>query len=189
MYRSLKPIFVLALWAGLSLTTAEAYAQAKQSKEAKMKDALSAAPEELAKNATVMDWDQTVLRQGSNGYTCMPTPPNLPGEAPMCLDGPWMKWAHAWMNKEDVKVAGVGIGYMLKGDEGASNTDPYATDPSTVSDWVVGGPHLMVIVPDAAQLNSFPDDYKRGTPWVMWKGTPYAHIMVPLGDHSGMEHR
>ncbi len=62
MYRSLKPIFVLALWAGLSLTTAEAYAQAKQSKEAKMKDALSAAPEELAKNATVMDWDQTVLR-------------------------------------------------------------------------------------------------------------------------------
>ncbi len=190
MFRTLKPILVLALLAGISVNVGAQEAATMKAKDAKLKDALSAAPEELAKNATVMDWDQTVLKEGSNGYTCMPTPPDLPGEAPMCLDGAWMKWAHAWMNKEDVSISAVGIGYMLKGDEGASNSDPYETDRTKVTDWVVGGPHLMVIVPDAAQLDNFPEDYTRGTPWVMWKGTPYAHIMVPLGKHEmGKEHR
>jgi hypothetical protein len=191
MVRIIKSILVLALLAVVAPAAVEAqqYGQAKKGKDAKIKEALSAAPEELAKGAAVMDWDQTVLRQGTNGYTCMPTSPDLPGEAPMCLDEQWMKWAHAWMNKQDLKLTGVGVAYMFKGDEGASNTDPYATDATKVSDWVVGGPHLMVIVPDAAQLNSFPDDYTRGIPWVMWKGTPYAHIMVPLGNHEmGQEH-
>jgi len=25
-----------------------------------------------------------------------------------------------------------------------------------------------------------PTDPKSGGPWVMWKGTPYAHVMVPV---------
>jgi hypothetical protein len=29
----------------------------------------------------------------------------------------------------------------------------------------------------AVALN--PTDWTKGGPWVMWKGTPYAHIMVP----------
>ena len=38
----------------------------------------------------------------------------------------------------------------------------------------------MVVVPDPAQLNSLPTDPHNGGPWVMWKGTKYAHIMVPI---------
>ena len=30
------------------------------------------------------------------------------------------------------------------------------------------------------QLDSLPTDPKNGGPWVMFKGTPYAHIMVPI---------
>jgi hypothetical protein len=29
-------------------------------------------------------------------------------------------------------------------------------------------------------LASLPTDPNNGGPWVMWKGTKYAHIMVPV---------
>ena len=64
-----------------------------------LKDALSAAPVSLRDQVTVMDWNNNVLQEGSNNYVCFPTPPTLQGTAPMCLDGPWQKWAAAWMNK------------------------------------------------------------------------------------------
>jgi hypothetical protein len=31
------------------------------------------------------------------------------------------------------------------------------------------------------KLSALPTDPNNGGPWVMWKGTPYAHIMVPVG--------
>jgi len=31
-------------------------------------------------------------------------------------------------------------------------------------------------------LDAFSTDPKNGGPWVMWKGTPYAHLMVPVSD-------
>ncbi len=68
---------------------------------------------------------------------------------------------------------------MLVGDTPVSNTDPYADKPTPDNQWVVSGPHVMVIVPDSAQLDALPTDPQNGGPWVMWKGTKYAHIMVP----------
>ena len=29
-------------------------------------------------NAKIMDWSGNVLREGSNGWTCLPTPPQFP---------------------------------------------------------------------------------------------------------------
>ena len=93
-------------------------------------DALSAAWPGMAENATVVDWEGNVLREGSNRYTCFPTPPMLSGTAPMCMDGEWMEWADAWANKKDYEADKLGISYMLAGDEGASNIDPYAEGPT-----------------------------------------------------------
>jgi ketosteroid isomerase-like protein len=76
----------------------------------------------------------------------------------------------------------VGISYMLAGDDCGSNIDPYAEGPTEDNERVVSGPHLMVIVPDIELLEGIPTDPDNGGPFVMWKGTPYAHIMVPLGD-------
>ncbi len=146
-----------------------------------LKDALSAAPPTLRGTVTVLDWDKNVLQKGSNGYTCFPTPPQLQGKAPMCMDGPWMEWADAWMNKKPFKAKTLGISYMLAGDEGASNTDPYAEGETKDNQWVKEGPHLMIITPDQKMLDSFPVDPHNGGPYVMWKGTPYAHIMIPIG--------
>jgi len=88
------------------------------------------------------------------------------------------EWAQAWQSKGDVDIGEVGIAYMLGGDNGASNSDPYATEET--DDWVVAGPHLMIIAPDPAMLASIPTDPENGGPWIMWSGTEYAHVMVPL---------
>jgi hypothetical protein len=140
---------------------------------------MTAAPASISKNATIMeasaDGKMTELRPGTNGWMCML---DVDG-TPMCLDKEWQGWADAWINKKDPQVKSVGVAYMLRGDTGASNTDPHAKKATADNHWVVSGPHMMVIVPDPAQLDALPTDPWNGGPWVMWKGTKYAHIMLP----------
>jgi hypothetical protein len=153
-----------------------------QDREAKIKNALSAAPAGLVEDASVMDWDNTELRAGTSGWTCFPDPPQQTGNNPMCLDAQWVKWAAAWADeREKPEVTGIGIAYMLQGGNDASNTDPFATEPAPGEDWVESGPHLMIILPDVEALKDLPTDPYSGGPWVMWQGTPYAHIMIPVG--------
>jgi hypothetical protein len=172
----------------LALAVSPAIAQEEQAAYAEepetytvIDEALSAGPEAIAAEAAVVDWEGNTLKEGTNGWTCMPSPPGFE-DAPMCLDEPWMAWAQGYGSKTDVVIDKVGIAYMLKGDDGASNIDPYAEGPTDDNDWVEAGPHLMVIVPDATAYDALSTDHTTGGPWVMWAGTPYAHIMVPLGD-------
>ncbi len=151
--------------------------------EALKKEALSAAWPGMVENATVVDWEGNVLQEGSNGFTCLPTAPTLQGTAPMCMDSEWMKWADAWQNKKAYATASLGISYMLAGDEGASNIDPYAEGPTDDNEWIREGAHMMILAP-AALLESLPTDPQNGGPYVMWKGTPYAHVMVPIGSRD-----
>jgi hypothetical protein len=156
----------------------------------KIANAMSAAPAEISKNATIMDWPATEggeprqLRAGTNGWVCFPNTPGEFGAAsandPMCLDKEWQAWAQAWLTKGTPHPAGTGIAYMLSGDRGASNTDPFATGPTADNNWVVSPPHVMVLYPDLTMLDAFPTDPMQGGAWVMWKGTPYAHLMVPV---------
>jgi len=146
-------------------------------------DALSAAWPGMTADAMVVDWEGNVLKEGSNGYTCLPTPPMLTGTSPMCMDTEWMEWANAWQNKTDYVADSLGIAYMLAGDEGASNIDPYAEGPTEDNDWVREGAHLMVIAP-AELLSEYPTDPDNGGPYVMWNDTPYAHLMVPVGSRD-----
>ena len=161
----------------------EAAAAAAAAKTALVTDALSAAHPEMAAAAKVVDWDGNVLKEGTGAYTCLPSPEGLlgaGGAAPMCMDHHWMGWADAWANHKEFTAGGLGISYMLAGDGGASNIDPYATGETPDNQWVTEGPHLMIIVPDAAMLEGISTDPQNGGPYVMWKGTPYAHVMVPV---------
>jgi hypothetical protein len=38
----------------------------------------------------------------------------------------------------------------------------------------------MVLIPDLRLLESLPTDPHAGGPYVMWKGTPFAHVMIPM---------
>jgi hypothetical protein len=132
-----------------------------QDKEALIREALSAAPPEVAKTAIVKNWDGTVLKPGTGDYTCYPTRDSMKkrGKMSMCLDKTWQAWADAWQNKKPFKANEVGIAYMLAGDVGSSNTDPYADAPTSNNQWVEPGPHLMVVVPDPAALQGISARY------------------------------
>lgn len=166
---------------------AQAAAPASKGAQAKIRDAMSAGPADITKNATIVDFPDKPggpmkeLRKGTNGWTCMPSTGSSGGVGadPMCLDKAWMGWADAYMNKKDPPAGSSGIAYMLRGDKGASNTDPFASAPTADNHWVKSGPHVMVLYPNASQLDAFPSDPANGGPFVMWKGTKYAHLMVP----------
>ena len=168
---------------------AAAAATAGMTDQQKIASAMSAAPPTVSANATIMDFPSTSggemkqLRAGTNGWVCFPTTRSGPkgGNDPMCLDKAWAGWAEAWMKKTPPPHApGGGIAYMLQGDLGASNTDPWATKATPDNHWVVSPAHIMVLPADPKDLDSMNDDPKSGGPWVMWKGTPYAHLMVPV---------
>ncbi|MEX2284237.1 MAG: hypothetical protein WEE89_17245 [Gemmatimonadota bacterium] len=145
-----------------------------------IRSALSAAPASVSDGATVVDLHNKVLRTGTNGWVCMPDNPDVPNNSPMCLDERWREFMDAYMNKRRPAFRGTGFGYMLQGDFPASNTDPFAPRPTPSNQWVANaGSHVMMILSDAALLDGLPTDPKNGGPWVMWKGTPYAHVMIP----------
>jgi hypothetical protein len=144
----------------------------------------SAAPASLSKNATIMDREGRVLRKGTNGWMCVPDNPDTPGTDPMCMNEPWVGFGEAVKNKRNPTYTHVGIAYMLQGDRPVSNTDPHAKEPKPGEDWVEGlGAHIMVLVPDQASLKNLSTDSKNGGPWVMWAGTPYAHIMIQIDSY------
>ena len=146
--------------------------------------AMSAAPAAVSAEATIMGFDESgelvELRAGTNGWMCLPDEnPGAPGDSPICLDQAWQAWFGALVSQTEPEISEIGISYMLQGGPAASNTDPFATEPPEGEDWLYDGPHLMIVVPDPAMLDAFPTDPASGGPYVMWKGTPYAHLMVP----------
>jgi len=150
----------------------------------KMAMAMSAGPKQVSANASIVDLTEmdkpVTLRKGTNGWACF----YMPSET-MCLDPVWQKWAAAWMSKGDFSTTEIGVAYMLNGDNGASNTDPWAEKQTADNQWVVAPPHVMLLLPDAKALDAYPTDWSGGGPWVMWKGTPYAHVMLPVSQTRG----
>jgi hypothetical protein len=148
--------------------------------------AMRAAPAAVAKGATIIAIDANgamrTLRQGSNGYTCMPDNPATPGPDPMCMDKNAFEWAQAWMAHKPPPAGKIGMMYMLEGGTDASNTDPYAKQPLPNNHWIKTGPHFMIVGADPAFYDMYPKnpDPDTSVPYVMWAGTPYEHLMAPV---------
>jgi hypothetical protein len=145
--------------------------------------AMTAAPAAVSRGATIIDVGADgkirTVRQGA-GFTCMADNPETPGPDPMCMDAAAVDWAKAWMAHQPPPRK-TGFMYMLAGGTDASNTDPYAKAPSRANHWVKTGPHVM-IVGDPEILAGYPSGADPDTtqPYVMWAGTPYAHLMIPV---------
>ena len=184
-------IFLLLLLLAAYQTASQAQGQARpaakapMTKDQKIQNALSAAPAGISKEAAVMDMGaapgapMVELRKGVNGWTCLPDVPDTPGNDPMCMDKAAMQWADAWMSKKTPTLTGMGIGYMLQGGSTADNDDPFAKTPKAGKNWLMEPPHLMVFgtkIPPGA----YPTTAVMTGPWVMWAGTPYEHLMVPV---------
>ncbi|MGC1380327.1 MAG: hypothetical protein WA814_04815 [Candidatus Baltobacteraceae bacterium] len=141
---------------------------------------MTAAPAAVVKGATIVEMQaggtMRVLQTGTNGFTCLLLDPTTP----MCADQNAVAWMRALMTHA-TPPDGVGFVYMLAGDDGASNTDPYATAQSSTNHWVKTGPHVM-IVGASVKTMGYPMtvDPDPSKPYVMWPATPYAHIMIPV---------
>lgn len=155
---------------------------AAQDTEAMITSAVSAGPESISADATVMDWSMNVIREGTNGWTCLPDDPNAEGNSPWCVDGAWMNFVEALTSGGEPSYEGMGFAYMLQGDQPICNTDPTADEEACAEgDWVTGvGAHLMVLVSDLSMLEGLSTDHMNGGPWVMFPGSPFAHLMVPV---------
>ena len=151
-----------------------------------IRSAMRAAPSKVAAGAAVVaakpDGNLRTVRAGTNGFTCMADNPTTPGPDPMCMDGAALAWAGAWMGHKPPPSGKVGLMYMLSGGTDASNTDPYATKPDATNHWVETGPHVMVVGADPAFYAQYPKSATPDTavPYVMWSGTPYEHLMIPV---------
>jgi hypothetical protein len=175
--RLFRTVIVLAV----SLTAlAATEAQKPQMSDAEYTaQALSAAPKAIAQSASVVrmgkDGSMRTLRTGTNGFTCM-----VEGTDRMCNDANSMEFIHAVMSHQP-PLDKIGISYMLAGDKGASNTDPYATGKTRDNHWIFTGPHIMVFGPPSKALGyTEAKDPDPNRPYMMWAGTPYEHAMIPV---------
>jgi hypothetical protein len=150
-----------------------------------IRSAMSAAPPAVARGATIVamgaNGNMRTIRRGDNGFTCMADNPATPGPDPMCMDENAMAWAMAWIGHRTPPANGAGLMYMLAGGTDASNTDPYSERPRRGDPWVSTGPHVMVVGSETL-LRGYPSGPTPNTtrPYVMWAGTPYAHLMIPV---------
>lgn len=164
-----------------SASRADEPANAPETTEQKIARAITAAPSDITDNATIMDVDGTILREGSNGWVCLPGVGLIPGDKhPMCNDAVWMEWMAAAASGSEFSTDVVGVSYMLAGDALVNNDDPMATDPDDGGVWVQDGPHLMMLFPDLDMVSNMPRNPYVGGPYVMWGDTSMAHVMVPV---------
>jgi hypothetical protein len=155
--------------------------------DAKIQDAMAAAPAAIAEDATILDWpteeggEMVVLREGTNGWTCFTDWPVSPGASdPACYDAVWNIFNDAFAKGEAPEITAPGIGYMLAGGVDPSNSDPFAMEPAQGEDWITTPPHIMLLVPGGFDASMFTTDHHSGAPYIMFDGTPYEHLMVPV---------
>jgi hypothetical protein len=164
----------------LKLPTVDAGSQsADDATQAKIARAMSAGPDNIARSARIVDTDANgntvVLRDGSNGFTCMPGNPEVVGEPAMCVDAASLQWfADAKAHKPKPTNMVPGITYMLAGATQRSDSDPN----DTTSPAIHVGPHWMIMWPFDAKTTGLPTTHRDHGAYIMWAASPYAHLHV-----------
>ena len=74
---------------------------------------------------------------------------------------------------------------MLHGDLGVDNFGPYTDGQKNAGHkhFIEFGAHLMLMPKDPSSMDGQSTDYTTGAPYVMFKGTPYVHLMIPVNGY------
>jgi hypothetical protein len=156
----------------------------------KIARAMRSGPYEITKDATVAEMDQhgnmtEVLKQGTNGWVCVPGDENKIGDPPMCVDELGMQWfkdARTGQPRPTIKAPG--LCYMLCGATQHSNSDPRdKTSPA-----IPIGPHWMILWPFDAKHCGLPTTVRDAGAWIMFADTPYAYLHVCGTPWAGNEY-
>ena len=154
-------------------------AKAGDTIQEKIARAMSAGPDNISESARIIDTDaqgnKVILREGSNGFTCMPGNPNVVGEPPMCVDAASMQWfADAKAHKPKPTNTTPGITYMLAGATQRSDSNP--NDMTSMP--IEVGPHWMIMWPFDPKTTGLRTTHKPTGAYIMWAGSPYAHVHI-----------
>ncbi len=181
-----KVLIVMGLIFSISLFSTD-----NSSADWQIKTYSSAAPSFIGDFATVIGGKGDTLRKGSNGWTCQHGNPRPFPETgwksaheamPVCHDDEGMKWMMALGEGTKPNLSRDSFMWMLHGDVGEDNLVPGVLDKkdTTPGQWIESGPHLMLMPKDPKTLENFTSDFSKGEPYVMFPGTDYAHLMIPV---------
>jgi len=178
----LNPTLYTALVGGLLLPSLGC-AQGGMSNAQFIKLAESGAPADIAGKAAIARIDATkktvaVVRAGSNGFTCSVIPDGT--NAPFCGDkNAWSWFAAAFTGQPKPPNTEPGVSYMMQGGvhyETASGDIVMEKSASTKD--VKEPPHWMLMWPMDPAATGLPTKPNASGVYVMFAGTPYAHVMV-----------
>ena len=191
MMRSIiRMAFVVVLCLGLATLVTAGEKQGKPGKDVKAMSqdeqitlALSAAPPHIAKDASVLvfgaDGKLKEGKPGTNGFTCIPTVMNLPDPDPMCIDAAVKQWWEDLMKNAPKPSNTVpGIAYMARGGSHWEKGGRVVMKAEPGAKIVKEPPHWMIMWPFAAKTTMLPAAPNPSGVYVMFDGTPYAHVMV-----------
>jgi len=171
---------VLLLPAALS-AQAQPAGQTKETEAEFIKAAEAGAPERISGQATILRMEPqgktTVVRQGSNGFTCTLLPDEV--HTPVCADQKGLSWFKAFAANEPKPSTTGGVAYMAKGSEHYEESDGrIVMHPGNSTKTVKEPPHWMVLTPLDTATTGIPARPNAGGSYIMFAGTPYAHLMI-----------
>ena len=140
----------------------------------------TAAPRQIVEKSTITmkmpDGTTKTLQSGTNGFTCFIGSDGTP----QCADDNAIAWMKAAAAKAEPPNK-VGFVYMLDGDTGTNNEG--AGMRGSHQHWVQTGPHVMILGPMVKDMPGYSralDQTDPTQPYVMYPGTPYEHLMLPV---------
>jgi len=165
-------------WAALQ---AQAAGQTKEGDTEFIKAAEEGAPPRISEKAAIARMEPkgkvTTIRPGSNGFTCTLFPDE--SHAPFCGDHKAFQWIVAAMSEQPKPPAAGGIAYMAKG--GLHYETPKGEilmRPTSETKNVKEPPHWMLLTPIDPATSGIPTHPNAGGSYIMFAGTPYAHLMI-----------
>lgn len=124
------------------------------------------------------DGKLTEVKKSSNGFTCIPTVMNLHVPDPMCMDGAVQQWMTDLLNNAPKPTNTVpGIAYMARGGVHFEKDGKVVMSGEGAQE-VSEPPHWMVLWPFDAAATKLPTAPNPSGVYIMFDGTPYAHLMV-----------
>ena len=153
------------------------------SKDQLVELALSAAPPDIAKDATAMvpgeDGKMVEGKKGTNGFTCFPDVDGQDVPDPICTDPAASQWVGDLMSGAPKPTNTVpGIAYMGRGGWHFEKDGKIVMKPEAGAKRVKEPPHWMVFWAfdtKTTGLQNLPNP--MGT-YIMFEGSPYAHLMI-----------
>lgn len=169
--------------AGAGLRAGAADSPDGMSKAQRVALARSGAPASIGQGARVMDLDAdgnlVELAPGTNDFTCVPDDPTTPKADPLCADPAAWEFVTSMLAGAPKPSNTVpGFSYMAKGGQHWEKDGKILMEKEDGARLVDEPPHWMLFWPFSSKETGLPSLPSGGPVYVMFDGTPYAHLMV-----------